>query len=410
MTCTNAPLKRFVDPYRPITYGIVQAGPDTPGGVPYIRPVDMTESAGVYDADSLMRTTHEIAQTYQRAAVRAGDLVISIGPSFGKIMIVPPELAGANLTQGTARVSPAPHVLSQYLYWALQSMSALDYWKSAVGGATFRALNLEPLSCTPIHVPPLEEQGRIADFLDSETGKLDSMAVIRQRQATLLSERVDMLRDSIFVDRSSAKMTRLMYLTQPYRPIVYGIVQAGPEVPDGVPYIKTGDLPDLDVHRLSKTSRTIHEQYRRASVFPGDIVMAMRASIGTVAIVPPDLFEANLTQGTARIAPAPNTDGKWLLETLKTTIVRQECMKMAVGTTFQTLNIWDLRRICVPAVTTSKQRAIVDEFETAAGPHRNLAALLLAQKNLLAERRRALITAAVTGQLDVTTARGVDLS
>jgi type I restriction enzyme S subunit len=42
-------LKRLVDPLRPITYGIVQAGPDFPGGIPYVRPVDMTDEHGVLD-------------------------------------------------------------------------------------------------------------------------------------------------------------------------------------------------------------------------------------------------------------------------------------------------------------------------------------------------------------------------
>ena len=39
-------LKRVVDAKRPVTYGIVQCGPDYPDGVPYIRPIDMDEERG----------------------------------------------------------------------------------------------------------------------------------------------------------------------------------------------------------------------------------------------------------------------------------------------------------------------------------------------------------------------------
>ena len=40
-------LKFNVDPRRPITYGIVQCGPDVEMGIPYIRPVDMNDESGI---------------------------------------------------------------------------------------------------------------------------------------------------------------------------------------------------------------------------------------------------------------------------------------------------------------------------------------------------------------------------
>lgn len=118
---TWVPLKRLVDASRPITYGIVQAGADVYGGVPYIRPVDMSEHGGVVDPSELRTTSHEIAAQYRRSSVRCGDIVVSIGPSYGKTMVVPAELDGANLTQGTARVAPARDVDARYLRWSLRS-------------------------------------------------------------------------------------------------------------------------------------------------------------------------------------------------------------------------------------------------------------------------------------------------
>jgi type I restriction enzyme S subunit len=65
----------------------------------------MTDEGGVPVPQDLKRTAPEIAAAYSRSAVRKGDLVVSIGPSYGKVMVVPDELDGANLTQGTrARV------------------------------------------------------------------------------------------------------------------------------------------------------------------------------------------------------------------------------------------------------------------------------------------------------------------
>ena len=183
------PLKHVIQSGRPITYGIVQAGPDVAYGVPYIRPADMDEEAGVVNEAGLLRTAPEIAQAYQRSEVRAGDLVCSIGPSFGKVMVVPSSLSGANLTQGTARVAIRAGTAPRYVFWALRSLPSFAQWESSVGGATFRALNLEPLANTVISLPPATEQASIAAFLDRETAKIDALVDEQRRLIELLKEK-----------------------------------------------------------------------------------------------------------------------------------------------------------------------------------------------------------------------------
>jgi type I restriction enzyme, S subunit len=60
-------------------------------------------------------------------------------------------------------------------------------------------------------------------------------------------------------------------------PIVYGIVQAGPHIEDGVPYLKSSDVGEkIDVGSLKKTSEEIAQKYRRAEVRLGDIVISER--------------------------------------------------------------------------------------------------------------------------------------
>ena len=169
-------LKRLIDPRRPITYGIVQAGEDVPDGIHYIRPVDMTDRDGVVDERRLRRTTPDIANSYRRSTVRRGDVVVSIGPSYGKVMIVPASLEGANLTQGTARLAPAPFIQPRYLYWLLQTPRVRSWWSAAVGGSTFAALNLGPLSETPMPKPlALDEQWSVTQRLDTEVAAMNAI-------------------------------------------------------------------------------------------------------------------------------------------------------------------------------------------------------------------------------------------
>ncbi len=212
----TVPLKRLVNPRRPITYGIVQAGEDVEGGVPYVRPVDMRPFARDIDPSVLRTTSSEIAEQYRRSTIREGDLVVSIGPSYGKLLLVPRRLAGANLTQGTARVAPARHVDARFLQWALASVPARAYWDAAVGGATFGGLNLRPLARTPLRLMSSIDQVEVADFLDRECGRLDELGTfslpdssdtVVARFLTLLAE----YRDALITEAVTGKLdvTRL---------------------------------------------------------------------------------------------------------------------------------------------------------------------------------------------------------
>jgi len=134
----------------------------------------MTDEGGV-DSSALQRTEPEIAATYARSRIQSGDLVVSIGPSFGKVMQVPDELSGANLTQGTARVAVRQPAQSRFVFWALRSDFCRQQWEAEVGGATFRALNLEPLADTFVPQPDEAMQENVAQYLDRETARIDDL-------------------------------------------------------------------------------------------------------------------------------------------------------------------------------------------------------------------------------------------
>jgi type I restriction enzyme S subunit len=251
-----------------------------------------------------------------------------------------------------------------------------------------------------VPVLPVADQRAIAAFLDAETARIDALIDKKRALAELMAERFRARSEKMLLACAVDNMP-LMNLTDPYRPIVYGIVQAGPDLPEGVPYIKTGDLSDLRPESLSRTAPEIDEQYSRARVKPGDLVVAMRASIGQVVMVPSGLHHANLTQGTARIAAARGVNPTWLLHAFRTAFVQEQCRVRAVGTTFKTLNIWDLRRVLIPFSPQPHQDRLADLVRRHEHTTLQLNTALRRQIALLHERRQALITAAVTGQLDI---------
>jgi restriction endonuclease S subunit len=169
-------LRRLVDPERPMTYGILQCGESVEDGIPYIGPSDMPGQGQSPPRATLRRTTIDIAATYRRSVLSGGDIVVSIGPAYGKVAVVGSDLTGANLTQDTVRVAALPSLVdTRYLVWVLLCRQTSQFWDIEIMGATFRRLNLGTLARTPIPLPTLDEQRRIATCLDEETAKIDAL-------------------------------------------------------------------------------------------------------------------------------------------------------------------------------------------------------------------------------------------
>ena len=148
----------------PIVYGIIQAGPEVSNGIPYIRPTELVD--GGIDIDSLKRTSPVIASRYSRSVLRAGDVVLAIVGTIGKLAIVPPELEGANITQSSARLRPPHFMPSAYLAAALRSPQLRAQFDSMEFGVAVRRLNIAHVRALRIPVAPANEQRRIVAKLD----------------------------------------------------------------------------------------------------------------------------------------------------------------------------------------------------------------------------------------------------
>lgn len=157
------PLEAVVSAERPITYGIVQAGPHVEGGVPYIRVSDM--SGRRLTSAGMLRTSAEIAAQYKRSTCVAGDIVFALRGRVGDVKVLPHELDGANLTQGTARIAPGEHISSAFLLWVLRSSSTSTQTQRAIKGSTFKEISLGALRKLLVPVPLPVEQAEIVSRL-----------------------------------------------------------------------------------------------------------------------------------------------------------------------------------------------------------------------------------------------------
>ena len=124
-----------------------------------------------------------------------------------------------------------------------------------------------------------------------------------------------------------------------------------------MPYIRTGDIENgqIKLQNLRRTSPAIAEKFERSTVRAGDIVMSIRATVGTTAFVPNDLDGANLTQGTARISPSDRATGPYLLAYLRSAEAQRWIQAQVKGATFREITLGRLRQLPVPIATPEAQ-------------------------------------------------------
>jgi len=198
-------------------------------------------------------------------------------------------------------------------------------------------------------------------------------------------------------------VSQLRYEKKSNTKITYGIVQAGPNVEDGVPYIRTGDMSGKTLPSTGylKTSNEIDSAFRRSKVFVGDIVISIRATVGKCLPVPEAISGANLTQGTAKFSAGERVIQKFVLSCLASDQCQSQFSSVAKGATFKEITLDALQRIHITVPPLDEQRDIAVFIDDRLGRFDDLIESAEKAGILLKERRTALISAAVTGKIDV---------
>jgi len=390
------------------------------GNIPWVSPKDMKVFVVVDTEDKI---TPEAVRESATKRVPAGAVLLVVRSGI-LVHSIPVALAGREVTlnQDLKALIPRSELVPEYLVYLISGMQRelLVEWKKE--GATVESLEVDLIAQTQIPLPDEQEQRAIADFLDRETARIDALVAKKERLIELLQEKrtalitrvvTKGLDPTVLMKDSGVEglgdipahwtVKRLWHLTPTDRRIMYGIVLPGPNVDEGVPIVKGGDIsPErLRLDRLNRTTNEIESGYVRSRLRGGDLVYAIRGSIGEVAMVPDELQGANLTQDAARVAYTPETQGNWLLYALKSAAVFSQLEAGALGATIKGVNIRDLKRASIPVPTRAEQKAVAAFLERETGKIDVLVVKVSEVIDRLKELRIALISAAVTGKIDV---------
>ena len=284
------------------------------------------------------------------------------------------------------------------------------------------AIGWDDLKGIVVGIPSAAEQKSILIFLDRETAKIDALISEQKRLIELLQEKRQAvishavtkglnpnapMKDSgvewLGEVPEHWEVLELKRLNMEGSSITYGIVQAGPHQENGVPYIRTSDMSGdrLLLETCQRTSPEIDEAYARSKVSEGDLVIAIRATVGKTLEVPKELDGANLTQGTAKFSPGERVTSGFMKLAFASSYSQAQIASIAKGATFLEITLDALRRLAFAVPPKDEARQITHYLSERCAVIDTLTTNSEEACSLLKERRSALISAAVTGQIDV---------
>lgn len=367
----------------------------------------------------------DVAETYydgefvEAAAITCNDVLIGMDGDFNVGRWLGAERALLN--QRVCCIRGHSELVTRLLEYALpiplKAINDITY------STTVKHLSSYQVEKIRVALPPGDQElATITAFLDRETAKIDALVKEQKRLIELLREKRQAvifhavtkgLNPDTPMKESGIEylgkvpqhweVVPLMRLTEPGRNIMYGIVLPGPNVEDGVPIVKGGDVRPhrLRLELLNRTTYEIESPFARARLKPNDIVYSIRGTIGDAELVPEELLDANITQDVARVSPSAGVHSAWLLWALKSRAVFSQLDRLSAGAAVRGINIFDLKRARVPVPPKEEQKLIAAQLSRNIGELDALVQEANASIALLGERRSALISACVTGKIDV---------
>lgn len=339
--------------------------------------------------------------------VKPGDVLLNItGASLGRVSRAPDGLGEANVNQHVCIIRPNAEANARYLAYALSSQPIQEQIAELQVGGNREGLNFEQVGNLSVPAALTEEQRRIADFLDVETARIDALTRAYVRLRELVSERSQRVIDSEI--EQYRNHTPFRYLVR---------FREGPGImavdfhDEGTPLIRISGLQRgevtlngcnfLDPEKVSR-------QWSQFRLKLGDRLISGSATMGGVSVVKDSAVIGSIPYtGLIILRPARrDVEMKYAEAFLRSSLFSRQIDVLKTGATMQHFGPTHLSQVQAPLPSHHEQVQIVENVQGALAHASRCDDLVNRQLALLAERRQALITAAVTGQFDVTAASG----
>ncbi|MGP5018637.1 restriction endonuclease subunit S [Vreelandella alkaliphila] len=351
------------------------------------------------------------------AMVKDGDVLIGMDGDFN---VVYWNKGLAKLNQRVCAIRGQSVAWDKFLFYGITQ--PLNIINDLTFSTTVKHLSSSQVLKTRFPLPLESEVSNIVAFLDHETARIDALVEEQQRLIALLKEKRQAvishavtkgldpdvpLKDSgvewlgevpehwevvplkyLVTEKVAgpygASLTKAMYTASGYK--VYGQQQVIPN-----------DFSIGDYYISQKK----FEEMSRYQIFPGDVLFSVMGTVGKVAVVPPDAELGIINPRLVRYKFAPSINPYFLRLLVMSQHYQASLQESAQGSTMEGLNMAILGDLPILLPSREEQNQIVTRLSQEGSLLEELVNQAKYAMSLLSERRSTLISAAVTGKIDV---------
>ena len=354
---------------------------------------------------------------------RPGDLLIAgLGDRnhpVGRACLVPDYISEAMVKADCFRLRLEQCELShQFAMHYLCSAAARAVVGSRSRGSTRSRINRQGVTEIDVVVPPLSEQRHIADFLDRKTTQIDELIAKKQQLIELLQEkRTALISHAVTkgldpnvpmkgsgVEWLGEIPTHWYCLPLARRwEVIDCKHRTVPFVDDGVPLASIGEVKgiDLDLATAKMTTRDEYLQMIEGGRKPhkGDIIYSRNATVGAAAYV--NTSEDFCMGQDVCLIRSHMQNQRFLVHQLRSPLAATQLKGLMVGATFKRINVAQIKRLLVCCPPPTEQGLIAEYLDSVCTATGSVVGKVRGAISRLQEYRTALISAAVTGKIDV---------
>lgn len=344
----------------------------------------------------------EAAPSRARKPVRTGDVIVSTVRTYLKAVArIDDTHNGAIVSTGFAVLRPNADVDAGYLYRLCQANPFVGDVQAQSTGVSYPAINPSALAALKVPLPNLDTQKAIAAYLDRETARIDQLIAKKERQVKLLTEK---LSRTINVSTSSGQPMRLKHLR---KFLTSGSRGWGDNYADsGSIFVRIGNVTgrgiNVDYSDLVYVDVPANSEGTRTAIEKGDVLISITAELGAVAVADERCCGGFVNQHVALLRIASNkANPRYVAYALQNDRSQQQFIILGCGGTKQGLSLFDIGELSIMLPANEIQNHIAGKLDDLSSKVFQLIDATRASIDKLKERRAALITAAVTGQLDI---------
>jgi len=382
-------------------YGLnVSADEYTDYGVPIIRTSDV-DNYGLLD---LHNTKYVNPLIVRGKTIQKGDILFSRSGTIGRAMVFDADV-DATYAAYLVRFRPHPQrLLSQFVgYWA----QSADYWhqiaadtiQSTIGN--FNANKFANLSIPDLDLPT---QRAIADFLDRETARIDALIDKKQRLVELSKLKKDIQLEVVLFE-SDFPIRKLRREAQTISKGTTPSTIGAEMVTDGIRFLKAENVTWDGVMASPENyiSHQTHKILRRSALESNDVLVVIAgATTGKTAVLHADLTPANTNQAVSFVRLINPLYAEVVCAAIGCSRIQRDIHLASVQSAQPNLSMENLGNLMLPFPDVGTLSKILSHVDATKSRIANLVSSIEVSIDRLKEYRSALITAAVTGQIDVT--------